>query len=284
MKIVKSIVDLKNSLKVNDKSVGFQGNQSVGFVPTMGALHDGHVSLVKKAKEENEIVVVSIFVNPTQFLEGEDLDKYPRKDEADKKICELCGVDYLFMPDITTMYEKDELSIKAPTIKGFILEGFKRPGHFDGMLQIVLKLLNIVKPTNAYFGKKDAQQLSLITQMVKNLYIDTNIVACNIIREHDGLAYSSRNIYLSKEQRYLALHISKSLKLVAKLIGSNQMSCKILIDSTYNYLNQYNGIEIEYIEIVNNEFEKINNIEIQNSIVLIAVKIGNTRLIDNIWI
>ena len=276
MKIIKSIIDLKNSLKLNSKSIG--------FVPTMGALHDGHISLVKKAKEENEIVVVSIFVNPTQFLQGEDLDKYPRKDEADKKICELCGVDYLFMPDITTMYEKDELSINAPKTKGFILEGFKRPGHFDGMLQIVLKLLNIVNPTNAYFGKKDAQQLSLITQMVKNLYIDTNIVACDIIREHDGLAYSSRNIYLSKEQRELALHISKSLKLVAKLIGSNQMDCKILINSTYNYLNKYNDIEIEYIEIVNNEFEKINNIEIQNSVVLIAVKIGTTRLIDNIWI
>ncbi|MEA3553199.1 MAG: pantoate--beta-alanine ligase [Campylobacterota bacterium] len=276
MKIVKSIVELKDSLRLNSKRVG--------FVPTMGALHDGHVSLIKKAKEENEVVVVSIFVNPTQFLEGEDLDKYPKKDEADKKICELCGVDYLFMPDITTMYEKDELSIKAPKTKGFILEGFKRPGHFDGMLQIVLKLLNIVNPTNAYFGKKDAQQLSLITQMVKNLYLDTNIVACDIIREDDGLAYSSRNVYLSKEQRELALHISKSLKLVAKLIGSNQMDCKVLIDSTYNYLNQYSDIDIEYVEIVNYEFEKIDNIEIQNSIILIAVKIGNTRLIDNIWI
>jgi pantoate--beta-alanine ligase len=284
MKIVNTIEDLKNYLKLNNKTVGFHGNQSVGFVPTMGALHDGHISLIKKAKEENEKVVVSIFVNPTQFLEGEDLDKYPRKDEADKKICELCGVDYLFMPDITTMYERDELSIKAPKTKGFILEGFKRPGHFDGMLQVVLKLLNIVNPTNAYFGKKDAQQLSLITQMVKNLYIDTNIIACDIIREHDGLAYSSRNIYLSKEQRDSALHISKSLKLVAKMIGSQEMNCKVLIDSTYSYLDKHEDINIEYIEIVNKDFNKIETIEIQNSIILIAVKIGTTRLIDNIWI
>ncbi len=284
MKIVRTIVDLKNYLKIDNKTVGFHGNQSIGFIPTMGALHDGHISLIKKAKEENEKVVVSIFVNPTQFLEGEDLDKYPRKDEADKKICELCGVDYLFMPDITTMYEKDELSIKAPKTKGFILEGFKRPGHFDGMLQVVLKLLNIVNPTNAYFGKKDAQQLSLITQMVKNLYIDTNIIACDIIREHDGLAYSSRNVYLSKEQRDSALHISKSLKLVAKMIGSHEMNCKVLIDSTYKYLDNHKDISIEYIEIVNKDFNKIETIEIQNSIILIAVKIGTTRLIDNIWI
>ena len=276
MKIVKNIVDLKSILRLNKKAIG--------FVPTMGALHEGHLSLIKKAKEDNAIVVVSIFVNPTQFLEGEDLDKYPRKDEADIKICKLCGVDYLFMPDITTMYEKDELTIKAPRTNSFILEGFKRPGHFDGMLQVVLKLLNIVQPTNAYFGKKDAQQLSLITQMVKNLYIDTNIIPCDIIREHDGLAYSSRNVYLSKEQRELSLHISKSLKLAAKLIGSQQMDCKTLIDSTYNYLNNYDDISIEYIEIVNKDFKKINTIEIQNSIILIAVKIGNTRLIDNIWI
>ena len=276
MKIIKTIVELKNNLKTVI--------QNIGFVPTMGALHDGHISLIKKARKENNIVVVSIFVNPSQFLEGEDLDKYPRKDEADKKICQLCEVDYLFMPDITTMYEKNELSIKAPKIKGYILEGYKRPGHFDGMLQIVLKLLNIVQPTNAYFGKKDAQQLILIDQMVKNFYIDTNVIACDIVREQDGLAYSSRNIYLSKEQRELALHISKSLNLIGKLIGTNQRNCETLIQYGYDYLNQYKDIKIEYIAIVNNKFERIDNIEIQNSIILIAVQIGNTRLIDNIWI
>ena len=276
MKIVDNIEDLKNHLK--------QYNNTIGFVPTMGALHDGHISLIKKAKIENQLVVVSIFVNPTQFLEGEDLDKYPRKDEADKKICELCGVDYLFMPNINTMYKKDELAIHAPKIKGFVLEGFKRPAHFDGMLQIVLKLLNIVNPTNAYFGKKDAQQLSLITQMVKNLYLDINIIACDIIREKDGLAYSSRNIYLSKKERELALHISKSLNIAAKSIGQNELSCNILISYIYKYLEKYNNIDVEYVEIVNKDFNKIGIIEIQNTIILIAVKIGNTRLIDNIWV
>ena len=276
MKIINTIQKLKDVLKLS--------NSSIGFVPTMGALHDGHISLIKKSKQENDITVVSIFVNPTQFLEGEDLDKYPRKDEADKKICELCKVDYLFMPDINTMYEKDEISILAPNTKGFILEGFKRPGHFDGMLQIVLKLLNIVKPTNAYFGKKDAQQLSLITQMVKNLYMDTNIIPCDIIREKDGLAYSSRNIYLSPENREKALHISKSLKQAAKSIGSGTTVSKTIIDSTYQYLNDIDTIEVEYVAIVNYNFEIIENIEINNTIILIAIKLDNTRLIDNIWL
>ena len=154
MIIIDNIIELKTLLKKESKDIG--------FVPTMGSLHDGHISLIKKARDENEIVVVSIFVNPTQFLVGEDLSKYPRKDEADKKICELCDVDYLFMPNINTMYTEDEVSLKAPQLSSFILEGERRPGHFDGVLQIVLKLFNIVKPKNAYFGKKDAQQLSLI--------------------------------------------------------------------------------------------------------------------------
>jgi len=174
MIIIEQISKLKEELQ--KKSL------SIGFVPTMGSLHKGHISLIKKARENNDIVVVSIFVNPTQFLVGEDLDKYPRKDEADKKICELCEVDYLFMPNINTMYDKDEVLIKAPSLKSFILEGEKRAGHFDGVLQIVLKLFNIVNPTNAYFGKKDAQQLFLIEQMVKNLYLNVNIVACDIVR------------------------------------------------------------------------------------------------------
>jgi pantoate--beta-alanine ligase len=258
--------------------------KSIGFVPTMGALHDGHISLIKQARENNDIVVVSVFVNPTQFLEGEDLDKYPRRDDSDKKICKLYNVDYLFMPDITTMYEKDEIKIKAPDANGFILEGFKRPGHFDGMLQVVLKLLNIVTPTNAYFGKKDAQQLSLITQMVKNLYLDINIVPCDTIREKDGLAYSSRNVYLSVNDRQIALNISKSLKQAAKFIDSGETNTNSIINSIYTYLNNIDKIDIEYIEIVNNNFNKIKYIEINNTIILIAVKIGNIRLIDNIWL
>ena len=274
MKIIDNILDIKN-LQYN--------NKSVGFVPTMGALHQGHISLIKEARKNNEIVIVSVFVNPTQFLEGEDFDKYPRTAQSDIKICELCEVNYLFMPNINDMYGEDEVLVKAPNISGFVLEGLNRPGHFDGMLQIVLKLLLLISPTNAYFGKKDAQQLFLIKKMVKNFYLKVNIIECDIIREDDGLALSSRNRYLSKEERELALNISFSLKKAAKLIGSGEFCCKKLYETILAILNK-DGISIEYIAFVDREFNLLNEIELKNSIILIAVKIGKTRLIDNIWI
>jgi pantoate--beta-alanine ligase len=257
---------------------------SIGFVPTMGALHAGHKALIEKSKEQNEITVVSIFVNPTQFLQGEDFDKYPQKFEADKKICELCKVDYLFYPQIDTMYTQDEILLKAPFYKGFILEGQKRPGHFDGMLQIVLKLFNIVQPTNAYFGKKDAQQLVLIQQMVKNFFLDINIIPCDIVRESNGLALSSRNSYLNKEQLTQALAISKSLELAAKSISNGQRDSKTIQAFIKKILLESGVSDIEYIRVVNKDFEPLQSIELKNTILLIAVRIGNTRLIDNFWI
>ena len=278
MKVLETIDTIKYDID-NIKKDG----KTIGFVPTMGALHDGHISLIKQAKEQNDIVVVSIFVNPTQFLEGEDLDKYPRTIQSDKKICELLGVDILFMPDINSMYEKDEVLIKAPKIAGFILEGFKRPGHFDGMLQIVLKLLMLILPTKAYFGKKDAQQLSLIKTMVENFYLRVEIVECEIVREADGLALSSRNVYLSSSQRELALNISRSLEKAAKSIGSGETNCKKLEYSMKEILDK-DEIDIEYIAFVDRKFNKIDNIILKNSIILVAVRIGTTRLIDNIWI
>ena len=275
MKIINNIEELKKELKAE--------NKTIGFVPTMGSLHEGHISLIKKARAENEMVVVSIFVNPTQFLPTEDLDKYPRKDESDKKICSLCDVDYLFMPDITTMYGDDEVLVKAPKINSFILEGERRPGHFDGVLQIVLKLFNIVNPTNAYFGKKDAQQLSLVMQMVENLYLDVNVVPCEIVREADGLALSSRNVYLSKEEKLESLKISQSIRLGAKAVGNSEFDVEKIISQMREVL-QSELIEIEYVSVVNRNFQTIEKIEIKNSIILVAVKIGTTRLLDNIWI
>jgi pantoate--beta-alanine ligase len=279
MDIIKSIDELKNALKYFHLQ-----NNTVGFVPTMGALHQGHISLIKNARENNEIVVVSIFVNPTQFLANEDLDNYPKKYDSDIKICNLAKVDYLFMANIESIYTKDEIILKAPKIKGFILEGEKRAGHFDGVLQIVLKLFNIINPTNAYFGKKDAQQLILINQMVKNFYLNINIIECDIVREDNGLAMSSRNIYLTTHQKNLALNISKSLKTAAKLIGNKEYSSTNIINKIKNILNNHKDINIEYIIIVDRNFEIIDTIELKNSIILIAAKIGDTRLIDNIWI
>lgn len=273
MKIIHTIEELQHIRK--------NLSLSVGFVPTMGALHNGHISLIKQAKAQNDVVIVSIFVNPTQFLKGEDLDKYPKKIESDSKICELCKVDYLFMPEISTMYGSDEVLIKAPHLKSYTLEGERRPGHFDGVLQVVLKLFGLTQPTNAYFGKKDAQQLALIQQMVKNLFLPINIVACDIVRENDGLALSSRNVYLNEKERQEALCISKSLKIAAKLIGSGTYDCATLKEQMETNMTT---LEIEYIAFVNRNFQEISTIVLGNSIILVAVKLGTTRLIDNIWI
>jgi len=261
-------------------------NGSVGFVPTMGALHEGHLTLIRQARKENDFVVVSIFVNPTQFLEGEDLDAYPRKEEADSKICELAGVDIIFMPNAEMMYEHDELSITAPAIRGFILEGTKRPGHFDGMLQVVMKLLNLIaynkpKEFRAYFGKKDAQQLALIEQMVRNYFINVQIVPCDIVRDADGLALSSRNIYLSKEERQKALSLSRSLKKATELVMKEELNVKLIKAEMRAVLSD---VELEYVALVNRRFEAIEEVEIGNTIILVAAGVGKTRLIDNLWI
>lgn len=256
---------------------------SVGFIPTMGALHSGHISLIQRAKQECDAVVVSIFVNPTQFLEGEDLDKYPRKDEADKKICELAGVDILFMPTADSIYNSDELLIAAPKIRGFILEGAKRAGHFDGVLQVVMKLLNIVRPTCAYFGKKDAQQLVLISQMVKDYFMDVKIIPCQIVRDSKGLALSSRNAYLSPSEYERALSLSASLKKASYMVGSGVYDVALLKDAIKETLLQ-SVDSLDYVAIVNREFQEISRVEIGNTIILVAAFVGTTRLIDNIWL
>ncbi len=257
MVIVRTIEELQDAKK--------RLSGSIGFVPTMGALHHGHLSLIQQAREENAHLMVSIFVNPTQFLEGEDLDAYPRKDAADIKICELAGVDILFMPSIDVMYEEDELCIAAPAIRGYVLEGEKRPGHFDGMLQVVMKLLNLSGATNAYFGKKDAQQLVLISQMVKNYFMDVNIIPCEIIRDENGLALSSRNVYLQADEKQRALSLARSLK---------KEMLRVLDETD----------EVEYVAIVDREFNALESVEIGNTIILVAAWVGKPRLIDNLWI
>ncbi|MDD3775337.1 MAG: pantoate--beta-alanine ligase [Sulfurovaceae bacterium] len=257
-------------------------NGSVGFVPTMGALHKGHLSLINKAKEENEFVIVSIFVNPTQFLEGEDLDKYPRKEEADMEICRLAGVDILFMPTVDQMYSEDELMLAAPKVRGYILEGEKRPGHFDGMLQIVMKLLNLTHPQKAYFGKKDAQQLILITQMAKDYFMSCKIVPCDIVRDNDGLALSSRNIYLNNEDRQKALSLSRSLQKATQFVMAGEKNTEKITEAMRQTLSPVD--KIEYIAILSRSFEPIDEIILQDTIILVAAFVGKTRLIDNVWI
>lgn len=255
---------------------------TVGFVPTMGALHQGHLSLIQKGRSENDHLIVSIFVNPTQFLEGEDLDAYPRREDADIKICEFSKVDILFMPSIDQMYEKDELCIGAPAIRGYVLEGEKRPGHFDGMLQVVMKLLNLSSATNAYFGKKDAQQLALITQMAKNYFMDVNIVPCEIIRDEQGLALSSRNVYLKEDEKRRALCLARSLKRATNMVMSGELNVEVIKKEMFRVLDDAD--DVEYVAIVDREFNVLQKIEIGNTMILVAAWVGKPRLIDNIWI
>ncbi len=273
MKIISDALELKTYLKTMSKRVG--------FVPTMGALHDGHLSLIKRAKEECAFVVVSIFVNPTQFLQGEDLESYPSRNDADLKICELSGVDVVFLPQAKDIYGEDELSIVAPNVRGFVLEGATRPGHFNGVLTVVNKLFNIVNPDFAYFGKKDAQQLNLISLMVKQLFMSVVIVPVDTVRESDGLAMSSRNIYLSKEERVKALKISTALYEATKMVGSGELDITVIKEKMLRILSP---LEIGYVEILNRDFEYIREVQLSKSIILVEVLVGRTRLLDNLWI
>ncbi|MEA3455213.1 MAG: pantoate--beta-alanine ligase [Campylobacterota bacterium] len=254
---------------------------SIGFVPTMGALHAGHLSLMQRSREENDQTIVSVFVNPTQFLEGEDLESYPKREEADVKICELLGVDILFMPTVDQMYEEDELRISAPARRGYVLEGEKRPGHFDGMLQVVMKLLNLSGATRAYFGKKDAQQLVLIVQMARSYFLSCEIIPCEIIRDEQGLALSSRNAYLSEEEKCRALSLSRSLKRATKKVMSGEREAEAITSEIRAVLEEVD--RIEYIAIVDRDFKQLETVEIGNTIILVAAWVGETRLIDNIW-
>lgn len=273
MKIVKTITELVQARKE------LQG--SIGFVPTMGALHNGHLSLMQTSIAQNDHTIVSVFVNPTQFLAGEDFSKYPQRTQADIKICELAGVSILFMPTADCMYAPLEPSILAPSSKAYILEGLARPGHFDGVLRVVLKLFNLTKPTRAYFGKKDAQQLYLIQNMVTCLFLDLEIVPCDIVREDDGLALSSRNAYLNATERHDALLLCESLKVATHAIIAGERDIEVIKTEMIQTLKP---LHVEYVEILNRDFATISTIEIGNSIILVCAKVGTTRLIDNLWI
>ena len=260
--------------------------QVIGLVPTMGALHAGHASLIKKAKEKCNKVVVSIFVNPIQFGPNEDYDKYPRTIEKDLKVCEELGVDIIFAPTAKEMYgdsiklSNTELTFVCPPYKLVdCLCGKSRPGHFDGVATVVLKLFNITQPDFAFFGQKDAQQLFILKKMVKDLNLNLEIVPCPIIREPDGLALSSRNTYLSPEERKMALTISKSLNQIEILYKKGIKDKETLFDAAISTLAK--ELELEYLEFRNlNTFEETNEIK-ENTLIAIAVKCGKTRLIDN---
>ncbi|MDR1976031.1 MAG: pantoate--beta-alanine ligase [Campylobacteraceae bacterium] len=267
---VKELTALREELKGN-----------IGLVPTMGALHNGHLSLIRQARIQNDTVIVSIFVNPTQFLPNEDYSKYPRREEADLKVCTLAGVDILFMPTVEEMYFGTEPEIAAPKNLSYILEGESRPGHFDGVLRVVLKLFHLTRPTNAYFGKKDAQQLYLIQNMVKTLFLHVNIVAGDIIRENDGLALSSRNAYLSEKERIKALALSIALKNASQAIMKGERDAKKV---ELIMLESLKDLRVDYAKVLSRDFVCKEQIVIKDTILLIAAYVGQTRLLDNLWI
>jgi pantoate--beta-alanine ligase len=246
-------------------------------------LHEGHISLIKKAKEECDYVVVSIFVNPTQFCPGEDFDRYPRNMERDIKILENEKVDLLFNPNIEEMYKKEHKTWVIVDEISDIYEGKFRPGHFKGVCTVVIKLFNIVQPDKAYFGWKDFQQLIIIKKMVEDLNIPVEIIGCPTIREEDGLAASSRNVYLNEEERKKALCLYKALKKIEEMIKKEKIyKCEILIKEGRKIIEEEEGVEIQYLDIVSmDNMKKLEKIE-GKAVIIGAIKIGNVRLIDNL--
>lgn len=256
--------------------------KSIGLVPTMGALHRGHLSLMNQSLKDNDITVVSVFVNPTQFNDKNDLEKYPRTLDKDTQLVNSLGVDYVFAPTVEEMYPEPDTRVFNYSPQDEVMEGIYRPGHFNGMCQIVSKLFSIVQPTRAYFGEKDYQQLVIVKRMVEDLKLDIEVVGCPIVREKDGLALSSRNALLSKEERENALLISKTLFESLKLAAN--YSLKETLSFVKNTIQQNDNLELQYFEIVDaNTLLPLEEWEDSSSIIgCITVFCGAVRLIDNI--
>ena len=258
-----------------------KARKKLGFVPTMGALHQGHISLIEKAVRRADVTVASIFVNPTQFGPGEDFDRYERDYEGDIKKLERCGVDYLFYPDVSDIYPDGfETTVSVGNL-GNCLCGPFRPGHFDGVATVVLKLFNVVRPDFAVFGRKDYQQLKIIQKMVRDFDMDIEIVEMPIVREPDGLAMSSRNAYLSTEQRIRAAAVNKALREVGEKFKSGCDDCKILLSEANRVLRMAQINDIDYIEIRDPETLEFRHRAVEGDLVALAVRVGDTRLIDN---
>ncbi|NFH69677.1 pantoate--beta-alanine ligase [Clostridium botulinum] len=254
---------------------------SIGYVPTMGFLHEGHESLIKRAVKENDKVVVSIFVNPTQFGPNEDYDSYPRDINKDLELCKNAGASIVFNPNPEEMYfDNNSTSIGVSSLTN-VLCGLKRPGHFDGVCLVVSKFFNIITPDRAYFGQKDAQQVAVIKRMVRDLNMDIEIVPCPIIREEDGLAKSSRNTYLSQKEKNAALILNRSLLKAKETLENGERKANIVKNIIKDSINSEQLAKIDYVELVyNNSLENIEFID-RDILVAIAVYIGKTRLIDN---
>lgn len=276
MQSVSKIKEVREIIK-DWKSGGF----SIGFVATMGYLHNGHKSLIELARQQNDRVVVSVFVNPTQFGPNEDFAKYPRDIEHDWQICQEAGADLLFAPAVTEMYPDNNLAYIDLKELGDNLCGASRPGHFRGVCTVVGKLFNIITPDQAYFGQKDAQQLAIIKKMVKDLNFAVKIIACPIVREPDGLALSSRNAYLSTQQRQAALILSQSLQAAQELLLKGERDAQVIREFISEQIASEPPVKSDYIELVDTlTLKPVKNITAP-ILVAAAIYVGKTRLIDN---
>jgi pantoate--beta-alanine ligase len=278
MRVIDNISGLKAIIRAQ-KAAG----RTIGFVPTMGYLHEGHLSLARASVAENDFTVISIFVNPIQFGVNEDLDKYPRDFAGDTAKAESCGVDVIFMPSVQEMYPAGYSTYVE--LSGEItgkLCGKSRPGHFRGVVTVVTKLFNLVEPDKAYFGQKDAQQAVIITRMARELNMNPEVVTCPIIREPDGLAMSSRNVYLNTEERKAALVLSSSLFQAEAGIRAGERNAERILAGIVKNIKEESIAQLEYASLVN--AETLEDVKLIKGKVLIAlaVKFGRTRLIDNI--
>lgn len=277
MKIIKTIHDMQSEImkqKVQSKSIG--------FVPTMGFLHEGHLSLLRKAREENDIVVLSIFVNPLQFGPSEDYSIYPRDFEKDCDLAEGVNIDYLFYPSVEEMYPHHSSVRVIVKERTGVMCGKSRPGHFDGVATVITKLFNITMPTRAYFGKKDAQQVAVIEGLIKDFNFPIELVPVDIVRESDGLAKSSRNVFLTPEERKQASVLNKSLLSAKKAIENGERNPSRIIESIVHIINSETAAQIDYVEIYTYpELEQVEQLT-GSIIIALAVKFTSVRLIDNV--
>lgn len=254
---------------------------SVGLVPTMGYLHEGHLSLVRRCRAENDVVVASIFVNPTQFGPGEDLSSYPRDLDRDRELLASAGTDLVFAPEPEALYAPDASTWVEETRLASGLCGASRPGHFRGVCTVVLKLFQIVGPQRAYFGEKDYQQLQVIRRMVRDLDVPVEVVGCPLVREPDGLARSSRNVYLSPEERSLALGLSRALEAAQEAARRGDRDASSLIRTARERLEGDSRVQVDYLELVDPQtLERVPRLDREARLVM-AVRVGRTRLLDN---
>ncbi|MFK2824188.1 pantoate--beta-alanine ligase [Bacillus sp. B190/17] len=277
MKVVKTVAELKDFVRA-EKNAGHQ----IGLVPTMGFLHEGHLALAEKARKDNDAVIMSIFVNPLQFGPNEDFERYPRDVERDTKLAAAAGVDCLFVPEVEEMYPAPSVVTMTVAARTDKMCGVKRPGHFDGVVTVVTKLFHLAQPDKAYFGLKDAQQFAVIDGLVNSLNFPVEIIGVETIREEDGLAKSSRNVYLTEEERIQAPYLQKALQLGVQSAVQGEKSTEKVIERTISYLQEHAGAAVDYVELLSYpELEPLE--QVQGKMVLAAaVNYSKARLIDNI--